>query len=238
MLKRIFFIIVVFVIGMVGGIFADQIFWPYFIERSLFYQYNLEQQPIYLTEEKEIYIQENVALTETIEKVKKSVVGVVAKTKNGQILRGSGLIVTTDGLMITLAELVPPGSDFSFYLNNKKVSFQILKRDWNQNLALVKISDSALTTLGFADLENLKIGERVLLIGMVCEKENCAPVANEGIIKSFNENFLQTNIRDDLTLAGSPLFNIKGEVLGINSFDTNGALIAIPNSQIKKFLNL
>jgi len=238
MFKKIIFIVAVFIIGMVGGIFADQIFWPYFVERPLFQQYNLEKQPIYLTEQKEIIVQENTALVDTIEKVKKVVVGIVTKTKNGEIRRGSGLVVTNDGLIITLTELVPPGSDFNFYLNGKKVSFQILKRDWDKNLALIKISDSALATAGFAQLENLKIGQRILLVGLVCDEETCLPTVDEGIIKSFNRQFIQTNLKENLVLTGSPLFNIAGEVIGISTIKTNGDVVIIPITEIKTFLNL
>jgi len=84
MLKNIFKILAIFIIGMVGGIFADQIFWPYFVERPLFYQYRLEQSPVYVTERKEVYIQENVVLKNAIEKVEKVVVGVRTETKAGK----------------------------------------------------------------------------------------------------------------------------------------------------------
>jgi len=137
MLKNIFKILAIFIIGMVGGIFADQIFWPYFVERPLFYQYRLEQSPVYVTERKEVYIQENVVLKNAIEKVEKVVVGVRTETKAGKILEGSGLILTADGLVITLAELVPSGSTFNFFVEGESVSFQILKRDSKENLALI-----------------------------------------------------------------------------------------------------
>lgn len=107
MLKKVFKIVAVFIIGMVGGIFADQIFWPYFVERPLFYQYRLEKAPIYVAERKEVFIQENIALTDSIEKVEKSVVGITAKSKTGKILEGSALILTSDGLILTLADLAP-----------------------------------------------------------------------------------------------------------------------------------
>ena len=71
MLKNIFKIIAIFILGTVGGIFADQILWPYFVERPLFYQYKLEKSPVYVTERKEVFIQENTALEEAIEKVGK-----------------------------------------------------------------------------------------------------------------------------------------------------------------------
>ena len=159
--KNIFKIVVFFVIGMVGGIFADQIFWPYFVERPLFYQYRLEKSPVYVTERKEVIIQENTALKEAIEKVEKSVVGVKTQTKAGEVLEGSGLIVTSDGLMITLAELVPQDSFFSFFVDGTPHQIngggQILKRDLKDNLALVKIEETNLPTVSFANLEKIKL---------------------------------------------------------------------------------
>src|SRR4030043_2308358 len=108
--KNVLKIIVFFIIGMVGGIFADQIFWPYFIERPLFYQYDLEQRPVNVTEIKEITIQENIALENAIEKAGKTAVGIRTKLKSGIILEGSGLIVSSDGLVVTFASLVPQGA--------------------------------------------------------------------------------------------------------------------------------
>lgn len=238
MFKSIFRIIAVFAIGMIGGIFANQIFWPYFVERPLFYKYRLEKAPVYLTEEKEIIIQENTALKEAAEKVKKVVVGVRTKTKTGKFLEGSGLIVTTDGLMVTLASLAPQGASFSFFLDGNSVSAQVLKRDLKENLALVKISDSILTTASFAKLDKLKMGERVFLVGVFFENKIPSKSANEGIVKSFNEDLIRTNIIESNLMAGSPLFNIEGEVLGMSMIDSEGKVSAIPVAKIKNFIGL
>ena len=235
MLKNIFKIIAVFILGVAGGIFADQILWPYFIERPLFYQYRLEQSPVYVTERKEVTIQENVALRNAIERVEKVVIGVRTETPKGKILEGSGSIVTSDGLIVTLAELVPQGSTFSFFVDNEKVHFQILKRDLKENLALVKIEKTNLPTLGFADLEKIKLGERVFLVGVVFDKAGLSKIVNEGIVKSFGQDFIKTNIFENYLLAGSSLFNIEGQVLGLNTIDREGKVIVIPISKIKTF---
>lgn len=238
MSKNILKIVAVFIIGTVGGIFADQIFWPYFIEKPFFYEYRLEKNPVYLTESKEIIIQENTALVEAVEKAEKTVVAVRTRTKAGQVLQGSGLVVTSDGLMVTLAELVPQGSDFNFLIDNSPVLFQVLKRDLNENLALVKISDAVLTTTSFARSDKLKKGERVFLIGAVFEEGITLKSVNEGIIKSFDENLIQTNIFEDDSMAGSPLFNIEGDALGINTVDSQGRVSAISITKIKQFIGM
>ena len=99
-----------------------------------------------------------------------------------------------------------------------------------ENLALIKIDKNNLSTLSFADLEKIKLGERVFLAGV--------GAVNEGIIRSFNENLIETNIFEEGRLAGSPLFNIKGEVLGINTISNKGRVLTIPVSKVKTFIGL
>lgn len=235
MTKNILKILAIFVLGAVGGIFADQILWPYFVERPLFYQYRLEQSPVYVTERKEITVQENVALQNAIEKVEKTVVGVRAEMPTGKFTEGSGLILTSDGLVVTLAELVPQGSEFSFFINGETASYQILKRDLKENLALIRVEKTNLATVSFANLDKLKLGGRVFLVAAVFEKKKPSKLVNEGIVKIFSEAGIITNIFEKYYVTGSPLFNIEGEVLGLNTVNSEGKVTAIPISKIKSF---
>jgi len=235
MLKNIFKILAIFLLGMGGG-------------ALVFYQYRLEQKPVYVTEKKEVIIQENTALKSAVDKTEKTVIGVRTKLESGEVLEGSGLIVTSDGLVVTLADLVPQGSVFSFYINGSSTSYQILKRDLKENLALIKIGQTNMPTLSFADLEKIKLGERIFLIGNVFSAKGGPALggngkisylaANEGIVRNFNEDFIETNISEKNYLSGSPLFNIEGEVLGINTINSEGKVIAIPISKIKIFIGL
>jgi len=234
MLKNVYKILIVFVIGMFGGIFASQILWPYFVEDYLFYQYRPDRIPVYPPEIKEIYIQENVALKDAIERAEKAVIRVKSETAAGRVLEGSGLILTSDGLIITLAELVPAGWEFSFYVNGQRVPYQVLKRDLAKNLALVKLEKTNLTSVGFARTERLKLGERVFLVGAL----PAGFAANEGIITSFNSDFVETNIFEKSTLAGSPLFDIEAKLLGLNTVGKDGRVVAVPISVIRDFSGL
>lgn len=237
MIKNLLKILLFFVLGIFGGIFADQILWPFFVERPLFYQYRLEKNPIYLTETKEITIQENVAMTDAIEKVERVVIGVKTKTKAGKNLEGSGLILTSDGLAVTLAELVPQGSTFSFFVDGELTAAQILKRDLKENLALIKIEKTNLSTVGFFNFEKLKLGERVFLIGVI-PPPNGGWTVNEGIVKNFNADSVETNIFEKSAISGSPLFDIEGNVLGLNKINSAGEIISIPITKIKSFSGL
>ncbi|MCK4454197.1 serine protease [Candidatus Parcubacteria bacterium] len=246
MSKNILSIIAIFIIGTVGGIFADQILWPYFIERPLFLEYRLEQAPVYITEIRETVIQENTALENAIEKVEKTVINIRTEKKSGKVLNGSGLVVTSDGLAVTLAELVPQGSTFNFYIKEgsdfKKVKGQVIKRDLENNLGLIKIEAADLTATGFADLDKIKLGQRIFLISTeFSEKKSAQSIlpksfVNQGIISSFNQESITTNIFEKNNVLGSPLFDIEANVLGINTLDSENRIITIPITKIKTFL--
>lgn len=237
MAKTLLKILAVFIIGMVGGIFAKEIFWPYFVERPLFYQYDLDRPPLYVTERKEIIIQEPEALTKAIEKAEGAVLGVRTVFTSGKTIEGSGLILSSDGLAVTLASLVPRAGDFSFYVKGKPVAFQILKRDPKKDLALVKLEGENFSTVSFE--ENFKLGERVFLLGIVFgQKGTPQKIVNEGIIKSWSQEFIKTNIFESYLLAGSPLFDIEAKVLGLNFIDKQGKVIALPISKIRAFAGL
>jgi len=236
--KNIFKIIIVFIFGIAGGIFANQILWPYFVERPLFYKYQLANIPVSINETKEITIQENTALQDCVEKIEKAIVGIKTTTKEGKTLSGSGLIVTSDGLIVTLAELVPQKGDFVFFVDNKTPNWQILKRDVKSNLALVKVEQGDLATVAFADFDKIKLGQRVFLSGMIFPKTAPLKMVNEGIIKFFTQNYIRTNIFEKSTLNGSALFNINGELLGLNTIDSEGKVTAIPITIIREFIGL
>lgn len=236
MAKNILKIIVIFIFGMGGGIFADQLLWPYFVERPLFSEYQTAHLPVSVIEKNEITIQENVALQNAVERVEKAVVGVRTKTKAGKILVGSGLIVTSDGLMVTLAELVPQGGTFAFFVDGKTPKYQILKRDFKNNLVLVKIEAENLATVSFADFGKLRLGERVFLAGVIFGKAGPLKSVNEGMVKFFTEDYIRTNIFEKYIMSGSPLFSIKGELLGLNTIDSEGKVTAIPITKIRNFI--
>ncbi|MEA3295986.1 MAG: trypsin-like peptidase domain-containing protein [Patescibacteria group bacterium] len=244
MLNNILKIIAIFIIGSIGGIFADQILWPYFIERPLFLKYSLEQEPVYVTEKKEIFIQENIALTNAIEKTENSVVAISKKINNKKSLVGSGLIITRDGLIVTLSEIIPKDICFNIFINNDKQEIQnckVLKRDNKNNLVLIKIEKNNLKTCGFFDFEKIKIGQRVFSIGAIQKLDNdkkyvFTPIVNQGIISYFNKEFIYTDISQKNNINSSILFDIEGKAVGINFLNKQGETITIPSNKIREFI--
>lgn len=228
-------IILVFGVGLCGGIFANQLLWPYFVERPLIDQYQLANIPVSINETTEVIIQENNALQNSVEKIEKAIVGIKIKTKDSKVVSGSGLIVTSDGLIVTLSKLVPSKGDFVFFVDGKTPEWQILKRDTKKNLALIKVDMDDLKTVSFADFDEIKLGQRVFLVGTVLSTKPLKAV-NEGIIKFFTPEYIRTNIVEKETFSGSALFNINGDLLGLNTIDDEGRVTAIPVTKIRDFL--
>ena len=133
---------------------------------------------------------------------------------------------------------MPQGSEFFFFVDGKWPNYQILKRDLENDLALVKIEGSGFSTAGFANLEKIKLGERVFLVGMDFSSSTPQKIVNEGIVSFFSEDSIQTNIVDSATVAGSPLFNIEGNIVGLNIISPSGKISTIPISKIKQFIGL
>ncbi|MFH1423374.1 MAG: serine protease [Candidatus Nealsonbacteria bacterium] len=240
--KNLIQILALFLIGMAGGIFADQILWPYFVERPLFEQYNLEQGPTYLTEKTEttLYVQENTAIKKSVQDVLPAIVGVKTKTPIGEVLSGSGLVLTSDGLIVTLASLTPKESEFSFFIDGKWQAFQILKRDLENNLALVKVEKGGLKSRGFADPEKMKLAEPVFLVGTdfaaaISSTTSPQNTVNAGIVTAFNNKLIETNIFESKNISGSPLFDIEGKVVGLSFIAKDNRVLAIPISLIRTF---
>lgn len=240
MLKRFLKIGSILLLGAAGGLLFQIIILPYLFTNPYFERFQfiktLKEREVIVNPKEEIIIRENLALELAVERVQNSVIGIQVRTSAGRKLEGSGLILTSDGLAVTLDELAPSGSKFSFFVDKEKISGQILKRDVKNNLALIKIEKANLPTHGFANLERIKLGQRVFLLGVVFNTKN-EPFksVNEGIVKNFSEQSIQTNIVENNIIKGSPLFDIEGNILGLSIIDREGQVSAIPADIIKTF---
>lgn len=226
-------------LGAIGGMLWQATLLPYLAQKPAFNRFwfikEFQERETIIFPTEEIYIQENAALTGAVENVEKMVIGIRAETKAGKIIEGSGLILTSDGYVVTLADLLPEGSVFSFFLNGQTIPFEILKRDTQKNLALVKLEKQGLPTCGFADFGEIKRGQRVFLVGVIFPNDQPKKMVNQGIIKYFDNGFIRTNIFEKNILNGSPLFDIEGNVLGINTIDLEGKITTIPIPYIQQF---
>ncbi|MBI5792975.1 MAG: DegQ family serine endoprotease [Rhodocyclales bacterium] len=136
---------------------------------------------------------------------------------------GSGFIVSADGHILTNAHVVDGADEVLVKLTDKReFKAKVLGSDKRTDVALIKIEASNLPVAKLGDSTKLKVGEWVVAIGSPFGFEN---TVTAGIVSAkgrslAHENFvpfIQTDVAINPGNSGGPLFNMKGEVIGINS---------------------
>jgi serine protease Do len=136
---------------------------------------------------------------------------------------GSGFIITPDGTILTNAHVVADAAEVTVRLTDKReLKAKVIGVDRRTDVAVVKVEATGLPTVKVGDPAKLKVGEWVAAIGSPFGLEN---TVTAGIVSAKHralpsENyvpFIQTDVAVNPGNSGGPLFNMAGEVVGINS---------------------
>ncbi|MCX7779006.1 MAG: trypsin-like peptidase domain-containing protein [Patescibacteria group bacterium] len=167
-----------------------------------------------------------------------------------QVGRGTGFIISSDGLILTNKHVVDDQeADYSVITNEgKTLPAKVLATDPFNDIAVMKVEAKNLPTLPLGDSDRLEIGQSVIAIGFALgEFRN---TVTKGVISGIGrnitaggagrteqlENVIQTDAAINPGNSGGPLLNLKGEVIGINTaMSLEGQLIgfAIPINEAK-----
>jgi serine protease Do len=136
---------------------------------------------------------------------------------------GSGFIMTADGFVLTNAHVVEAADEITVKLTDKReLKAKVIGSDRRTDIALLKIEATGLPYLRFGDPNKLRVGEWVIAIGSPFGFENSVTA---GIVSAKGRSlpqenfvpFIQTDVAVNPGNSGGPLFNLRGEVVGINS---------------------
>jgi serine protease Do len=136
---------------------------------------------------------------------------------------GSGFIVSGDGVILTNAHVVDDADEVSVKLTDKReFTAKVLGVDKTTDIAVLKIQASSLPYVKVGDPRTTKVGEWVVAIGQPFGFEN---TVTSGIVSAKSRSlpgdsyvpFIQTDAAVNPGNSGGPLFNLKGEVIGVNS---------------------
>jgi serine protease Do len=148
---------------------------------------------------------------------------------------GSGLILWADGYILTNRHVVRDAQEVIVKLSDRRqFPAKLIGTDERSDLALLKIEATGLPAVKIGDVKKLRVGEWVLAIGSPFGFDYSVTA---GIVSAKgralpNENyvpFLQTDVAINPGNSGGPLFNIKGEVIGVNSqiFSQTGGYMGV-----------
>ena len=136
---------------------------------------------------------------------------------------GSGFIVSADGTILTNAHVVDGAEEVIVKLTDKReFKAKVLGLDTASDVAVLKIDAKELPAVKIGNAANTRVGEWVLAIGSPFGFESSA---SAGIVSAFSRSlpdgsyvpFIQTDVAVNPGNSGGPLFNMAGEVIGINS---------------------
>ncbi|MBI4757353.1 MAG: DegQ family serine endoprotease [Betaproteobacteria bacterium] len=136
---------------------------------------------------------------------------------------GSGFIVSDDGYVLTNAHVVAEANEVTVKLTDKReFKAKVVGADKRTDVALIKIDARGLPKVRFGDAGRLRVGEWVAAIGSPFGFENSVTA---GIVSAKSRAlpdesfvpFIQTDVAINPGNSGGPLFNLAGEVVGINS---------------------
>ena len=136
---------------------------------------------------------------------------------------GSGFIISADGYILTNAHVIDNADEVTVKLTDKReFKAKVLGTDKRTDVALIKIEATNLPVVKLGDPNKLKVGEWVVAIGSPFGFEN---TVTQGIVSAKGRSLAQENfvpfIQTDVPInpgnSGGPLFNLNGEVVGINS---------------------
>lgn len=165
---------------------------------------------------------------------------------------GSGVIVNSNGYILTNSHVVRDGKAKSLevlFEDGEKVPGKVLWSDQNLDLAIVKVDKTGLPAVKLGDSDRLEVGEIAIAIGNPLGLEFQRSVT-AGVVSGLNRtisvenitmnDLIQTDASINRGNSGGPLFNHKGEVIGINTVkvgNAEGLGFSIPINSAKYIIN-
>lgn len=149
--------------------------------------------------------------------------------------QGSGFIIDPNGIILTNNHVVDGADEVTVHLTDKReFKAKVLGTDPKTDIAVIKIEGKDLPVVKLGKSENVKVGEWVAAIGAPFGLDN---TVTAGIVSAKSRNLpdeqfvplIQTDVAVNPGNSGGPLFNMKGEVIGINSqiFSTSGGFMGL-----------
>lgn len=165
---------------------------------------------------------------------------------------GSGVIISSDGYIVTNNHVAGDATDLQVTLNDGRVyDAEIIGTDPSTDIAVIKIDDEALPHIDFANSDEVRVGEWVVAVG---NPFNLASTVTAGIVsakgRSINilqdqapiESFIQTDAVVNPGNSGGALVNLNGELIGINTAIASptgvfaGYAFAVPSNIVAKVI--
>jgi serine protease Do len=163
---------------------------------------------------------------------------------------GSGVIVTSDGLIVTNNHVVEEAAEIKVLLEDKReFKATLVGRDKKSDIAVIRIDATDLPTVPWSNSDNLQVGEYVAAVGNPFGLNQTVTMGIVSAIGRANvgiadyEDFIQTDAAINPGNSGGALVNIRGELIGINTaiFTRSGGYMgvgfAVPSNMVRSVMD-
>ena len=164
--------------------------------------------------------------------------------------QGTGVIATTDGLVITNNHVIAGADEVKILLHDgRETTAKVIGADAATDLAVLRIDASDLVAAKFGDSDESQVGDWVIALGspfglsQTVTAGIVSALGREGMGLATFENYIQTDAAINPGNSGGPLANIYGEVIGINTAissangGNDGIGFAIPSQMVQRIVN-
>lgn len=243
-IKGIFFILVIFVVGGVGGVYFDQRVLPFirtnrFLSKIDFLQRASENVTV-INKTEQVTIKEGDSIDEVGSQASNAVVNIVSttqaldpltKTQKISDQSSAGIIVTSDGLIATYrTAIIEKNAKYQIFLyDGNHYDATLVGIDNFTNLAFLKIEANNLTAISFANSDDVRAGKKIFAIGnsfgeyqnryssgLVSNTDKTFNLAGQAVASSEKlEGVLETDMNNKSEYVGGPIIGYSGDLLGI-----------------------
>jgi S1-C subfamily serine protease len=265
--KKILLIIAIVFLGGLGGIIADRYIFPYLSSTDYFMKHDwlkkASEDVTVINKTEQIFVKEETSITKISNQASASVVSVISYPQadakslgRKNAIYGSGLIVTSDGLIMTYIDAID--------LNNSKYKVvtydgssydaEISGTDAYSNLVFLKISASNLSAVSLGNSDDIKPGEKIIAIGT--NLGDFSHIYSAGLISNFNptynlagkaisssdklEGVFEADLNSEKNYVGGPIVDYTGQVIGIvgtNAGDNTQNFFQLPSNKVAKVID-
>lgn len=266
--KAIFALVVIFVVGGFGGVYFDQHVLPFvrtnkYLSRINFLKRSAENVTV-INKTEQVTIKEDDSINEIASQASNSVANIISlssqkdaltKTMKTQDQSGTGVVVTSDGVIVTYrTAIIEKNATYKVLLfNGANFDAKLIGVDEFSNLAFLKIDASNLTAISFGDSSNVAPGKKVVAIGNSSGEYQNRYAAGllSNIAKTYNlagktvssseklEGVFENDFNNQEEYVGGPVIGYSGDLIGIvgtTVVDGQNKYFQVPSNVVQESL--
>ncbi len=260
------------ILGGLGGVLMDRLVFPYLSSLDFFSKYAFlkksKENTTFINKTEQIYIKDDESIIKLTNQVASSVVSVLsypdsekqkyskAKNEAENFRKGTGLVVTSDGLIMIHSSIVSPDNTEKYKVllpNGNDLDADLVGIDLFSGLAFLKVNASNLSSVSFSDSSNIKAGQRIISIGsgnrtqlyrfgfgVLSFVDELGSVSGKSVYSSEKmQGIFELDLDLETDFSGGPVIDYAGQVVGVIGEIKNSEKIdffALPSNKVKKVI--